>query len=480
MNPASSSLFVIRGAELIDGSTAPRRAADVAVRDGRIAAVLPPGAAADGPVVDAGGLVLCPGFIDTHSHDDGLLLQETVPHPKLMQGVATVVTGNCGLSLAPLTMAEPPAPLDVLGQHDAPRFAAFGDYLARLDAVSPSMNVVPLIGHTNLRLQHVADLVRPADPAECRAMRDDVAAALEAGAFGLSTGVYYPPARAASTDEMVEVAAALKARPGAILAMHLRDEADAIAPAIDEALLVGRSCGATLLLSHHKVIGRRNHGRTRQTLQVIDAAAARQPVCLDCYPYAASSTMLRADRIADADDVLVTWSGPHPEQGGRRLRTIAAEWGMSLEAAARRLMPGGAVYFALSEGDVERVLVHPLTMIGSDGLPHDAHPHPRLWGSFPRVLGHYSRDRGLLPLETAVHKMTGLPAQRFGLAHRGRIAAGCAADLVLFDPARIRDGATYEQPTTRPEGLHALWINGRLVMRDGELQELHAGRRLRP
>ncbi|NRF67015.1 D-aminoacylase [Aquincola sp. S2] len=474
----TTQAFVIRGAEVIDGSGAPRFEADVVVRGGLIDAIVPPGSASTPQVLDGSGLILCPGFIDTHSHDDLLVLQATEPHPKLAQGVCTVVTGNCGISLAPLLVEHPPAPLDLLDAEGAPRLADFRDYLARLDATPLALNVVPLIGHSNLRLKHLADLQRPADAAQVDAMRDEVSAALDAGGFGLSTGVYYPPARAATTAELIGVSAALQGRPGAVLAMHLRDEADHIDAAIAEALEVGASNGATLVLSHHKVMGRRNHGRTRQTLQAIETAAGLQSVCIDCYPYAASSTMLRLDRIADSDDVLITTSVPHPEQGGRRLAAIAADWGVPQSEAAQRLMPGGAVYFALAESDVERVLVHPLAMIGSDGLPHDRHPHPRLWGSFPRVLGHYSRERGLLPLESAVHKMTGLPARRFGLADRGRVAVGQAADLVLFDAARVRDAASYEAPAQAPEGIHAVLVNGRLAQWQGRAVDRAAGRRL--
>jgi N-acyl-D-amino-acid deacylase len=234
------------------------------------------------------------------------------------------------------------------------------------------------------------------------------------------------------------------------------------------------------VLSHHKVVGAQNHGRTRQTLHTLEGAARQQAVCIDCYPYEASSTMLDPERAARVGEVLVTWSHADPSQGGRRLRDIAADWGVDLKQAAERLLPGGAIYFAMAAEDVERVLVHPLTMIGSDGLPHDAHPHPRLWGSFPRVLGHYARDRGLLPLERAVHKMTGLPASRFGLHDRGTIAQGQAADMVLLDPATVADTATYERPQSAAAGITMVMVNGRIAVRDGAHLDLHAGRRLRP
>lgn len=476
--PDAAPSLLIRGAELIDGTGSARFAADVLVAGGVITGVLPPGTGIAAQEIDARGLVVCPGFIDTHSHDDLLVLQPTQPHPKLVQGVCTVVTGNCGLSLAPLVTANPPAPLDLIGS-EAFRHERFRDYLAALDAARPCVNVVPLIGHTTLRVRHVADLQRAATGAETAAMRESVADALEAGAFGLSTGVYYPPSRAATTQELLGVCAALQGRD-AMLAMHIRDEGEHIDAAVAEALQVGAACGARLVLSHHKVVGRQHHGRTRGTLQAIDRAARQQSVCLDCYPYEASSTMLCAERAAQVEDVLITGSVPHPECTGKTLRSIAEGWGLGLRDAAQRLMPGGAIYFTMAAEDVERVLSHPLTMIGSDGLPHDRHPHPRLWGSFPRVLGHYSRDRGLMPLEAAVHKMTGLPARRFGLVGRGVVAVGHAADLVIFDPARVHDAASYAAPSALPQGIHAVLVNGELALMQGRHLAMHAGQRLRP
>lgn len=480
MKGAGSALrsLAITGGDVIDGTGRPRFSADVIVRQGLVSEVVAPGTGSADETLDAHGMVVCPGFIDAHSHDDLLVLNSVTPHPKLAQGVCTVVTGNCGISLAPLVTADPPSPLDTLGRN-AVRFRSFEDYLAGLDDARPCVNVVPLIGHTSLRLKHVADLGRTADAAESRAMREEAAAALQAGAFGISTGVYYPPAAAASTHELVEVCAALKGRRR-VLAMHIRDEGDNIDAALREALHVGQISQADLVLSHHKVVGPQNHGRTRQTLRTIEQAALRQPVCFDCYPYEASSTMLCVERAAQAKEVLITWSQAHPEHRGKTLESVARLWGVGADEAIRRLTPAGAIYFSLAAEDVERVLTHPLAMIGSDGLPHDQHPHPRLWGTFPRVLGHYSRDKGLMPLETAVHKMTGLPARRFGLRHRGTIAAGNAADLVVIDPLRIRDNATYEHPHAPPAGVHAVLVNGHVAVWQGSYLHVHAGRRLTP
>ena len=471
--------IVICGAAVIDGTGAPRFTADVLVAQGRISGVVPAGTGRAKSVLNARGLVLCPGFIDAHTHDDQLVLCSTEPHPKLLQGVCTVVTGNCGISLAPLVTSAPPAPLDLLGSN-AYCFASFADYAAALDKARPQLNVVPLLGHISLRVKHVANLDRTANAQEVAAMKAEAVHALQYGAFGLSTGVYYPPARAASTQELLDVCGVLAGR-NAVLAMHLRDEGDNIDAALKEALDVGRASQARLVLSHHKVVGLHNQGHTRQTLQTIEQAAQQQSVCMDCYPYEASSTMLDAAKAARTGRVLISWSAPYPEHSGKSLQSMADHWGLSLFEAAQRLMPGGAIYFGMAAEDVERVLLHPLTMIGSDGLPHDTRPHPRLWGTFPRVLGHYCRDKNLMPLEMAIYKMTGLPAARFGLRQRGTVAVGHAADLVLFDPLTICDRATYEQPTQPPAGIEAVLVNGQLaVWRSAHMPGVQAGQRLVP
>jgi N-acyl-D-amino-acid deacylase len=476
LKPTAS--LAIRGAEVIDGSGAPRRWADVLVNGSTIVDVVAPGAGEAAAQFDARGFVLCPGFIDTHTHDDQLVLDPTMVNPKLAQGVTTVVTGNCGISLAPLVCSDPPAPLDILGR-DVFCFDSFAAYLQALDDARPALNVVPLIGHISLRVKHLADLNVAATADEACRMAEELACAMEAGAFGLSTGVYYPPARAADTAELLAVCAPLQHRNG-LLAMHIRDESDDVEIALTEALHVGKASGARLVISHHKVVGPNNHGRTARTLDMIANASLEQAVCLDCYPYEASSTMLQATKAAKIGHVLVTWSKPHPELSGRTVQSIASEWNVGLKEAAERLMPGGAIYFGMAQQDVDRVLSHPLTMVGSDGLPHDERPHPRLWGTFPRVLGHYSRDRKLFPLEAAIHKMTGLPAQRLGLYSRGSISVGCAADIIVFDPTTVADRATYEQPRAHPCGIEAVFVNGQLAMKQGKVVNVHAGSRLLP
>jgi N-acyl-D-amino-acid deacylase len=471
--------LIITGGTVVDGSGAPRMLADVGVARGRITAV---GDLRGEPALarhDASGRIVCPGFIDVHTHDDRLLLATPHgPHPKLTQGVTTVVTGNCGISLAPLVSATtPPAPLDLLGSEDWD-YECFGDYLDALQAARPALNAVCLVGHSTLRVRHVADLQRPATAQETARMAADLHEALEAGASGLSTGLYYPPARAATAQEVIAVGSALTAARG-ILTMHLRDEADAIDDALREALHIGRALGVEAVLSHHKLIGQRNHGRSVETLGAVDAAAALQPVCMDCYPYNASSTMLLASRVGQSSEVLVTWSRGDPSAAGRSLFALARERGCTPESLVAKLAPAGAVYFAMHEDDVRRILAHPLTMVGSDGLAHDAVPHPRLWGTFPRVLGHYAREQRLFSLETAVYKMSGLSARRFGLHDRGRIAPGFAADIVVFDEAHVADRASFEQPTAPSTGIDAVFVNGQLACENGRTVQAHAGQVLR-
>src|SRR5436853_4077399 len=234
-------------------------------------------------------------------------------------------------------------------------------------------------------------------------MRSMVEEALAAGAIGFSTGLYYEPARAAPTEEVIEVCRPLAARKG-IYCTHMRDEGDRVVDSLEETFRIGRELGVAVVVSHHKLVGKPNHGRSAETLPIIEKAMRSQRIGLDCYPYCASSTILSASRTAVASKVLVTWSKPQPQFAGMELAQVAAAMKVSTDEAIARLLPAGAIYFSMDEADVQRILGFPQTMIGSDGLPHDASPHPRLWGTFPRVLGHYARGLKLFPLETAVYK----------------------------------------------------------------------------
>ena len=291
-------------------------------------------------------------------------------------------------------------------------------------------------------------------------MQRRLAEALAQGASGFSTGLYYPPNMMAPTDEVIAVAEALRAA-GGVYVTHMRDEANDVLLSIEETLQIGRAVNVPVVISHHKCAMPENYGRSTETLPRIEAGARQQPVAFDVYPYHAGSTVLMPQRLRPDVPVQITWSVPHPELAGRMLDDIARDWGTTPREAAERLLPAGAIFFQMEEQDVRRIMAHGLAMIGSDGLPHDAYPHPRLWGTFPRVLGHYARDLGLFSMEAAVRKMTGHTAEVFGMVDRGVIRAGAYADLVLFDPATVCDAATFDAPTRPAEGIVETWVNGR-------------------
>lgn len=454
---------IIRNATIIDGTGAPRVMGDVAVTGDRIVSVGDCSATSADAEIDAGGKVLAPGFIDAHTHDDrALLCGAECLHCKLSQGVTTVVAGNCGVSLSPLTRdRRPPPPLDLLGDEAWWRYDSFADYAAALDRDPPVVNAIAFVGHTTLRVREMGDgeLTRAASEAEAERMRARLDEALAYGAWGLSTGLWYPPAINATTDEVIAVSGALAAR-GGLYATHMRDEGDGVITSIEETLAIGAGAHVPVIISHFKCTGPSNWGRSVETLARVDRAALTQSVSFDVYPYPASSTVLIPERLRDEVRVVVTWSVPHPEMQGRDLAEVAAEWGVSRREAAERLLPAGAVYFQMNEDDVRRIIAHPRAMIGSDGLPHDAFPHPRLWGTFPRVLGRYARELGLITLEDAVRKMTGLTAATFGIPDRGVIRPGNHADLVLFDPAVVIDAATFEDPAKPSPGIERVWVNG--------------------
>lgn len=474
--------LLLRHGTLIDGTGAARRLADVGIRGARVAAVGDLSDQRGAAEIDAGGRIVAPGFIDSHTHDDRYLLLDPDMPAKLSQGVTTVVTGNCGISLAPWGApagATVPPPLNLLG-HDPTLFgdATFAAYLARLEAAPVAVNAACLVGHTTLRAATMPQLDRVATPEEIAHMRALLDEAMASGAIGLSTGAAYPTAMPATTDEMAQVAEVIGPY-GGVYASHIRDEGDHVFAALDEAFAIGRAANAPVVVSHHKLIGPRNHGRSVQTLAHVRAAMAHQSIALDCYPYCAGSTILRKDRIPVSSRIIVTASQPHPEFAGMDLDVIAQRLGVSMEDAVDRLLPAGAIYFLMDEADVRRVLAFPQTMIGSDGMPHDSAPHPRLWGTFPRVLGHYCRDVGLFSLEEAVHKMTGLTARHFRLPGRGVLCEGAFADITVFDADRIADRATWDAPTLRADGIDTVIVNGQPTWQDGRSLGVRGGRVVR-
>ena len=471
--------FILCGGEVIDGSGRERFRADVAIAGDRIVEVGAVTKAAGAREIDVSGKIVAPGFIDVHTHDDRALFATPEMAAKASQGVTTVITGNCGISLAPLSIDHaPPPPLDLIGDAADYRYSRFADYLDALDRSPAAVNAACLVGHSTLRVGAMSALDRPAEAAEIGSMGELLQEALDAGAVGMSTGLAYAPAEHAPPAE-IEALAALLRPAGALYTTHMRNEGAGVLDSLEESFAVGRAAGVPVVISHHKTIGRANFGRTAETLPVIAAAIGEQQVGLDAYPYIASSTVLSAGQAERASKVLVTWSKSAPEQAGRELSAIAADWGISVKEAVDRLQPAGAIYWTMDEPDVQRVLSFPHTMIGSDGLPHDFHPHPRLWGTFPRVLGHYCRELGLFGLEEAVRRMTGLPAGRFGLSGRGTLATGAFADLTVFDPAAVIDRATFEKPTTPAAGIEHVFVNGRPVWTDGKPSGERPGRALR-
>ncbi len=460
---------LLQGGLIVDGGGGPSWLGDVLIEGDRIAQV-GAGLHEGDPdpttqLLDCRGQVIAPGFIDAHTHDDALVLHAPQALPKLSQGITTVVAGNCGISLAPYVTERAGPPLSLLGAGSF-QHASFQAYATAVRAAQPALNVAALVGHTTLRYACVNELNRAANEGELAAMCALLDASLAAGAIGLSSGLFYEQAFAAPASEVVALARVV-ARHGGVYTSHLRSEMAGIIEALHEAGDSAFAAGVPLIISHHKCAGPANWGRTAQTLPLIEGLAERQSVAMDVYPYTAGSTVLREDLVDGVIDVLLTFSEPHPEHAGRMLAVIADDWGVDQKEACRRLQPGGACYFQMHEDDVARVMAHPLAMIGSDGLPHDSHPHPRLWGAFPRVLARYWRQRRLFTLEQAVHKMTGLTARHFRIVNRGMLKPGAFADVLVFDPERIADTATFEAPRSASAGIGMVFVNGELAYRGG-------------
>jgi N-acyl-D-amino-acid deacylase len=466
--------IIISGGLVVDGSGSEGVRRDIAILGDRVVPIDSVSAEA-AERIDAMGKIVCPGFIDVHSHDDGVVISDPAMLPKISQGVTTVVTGNCGLSLAPFTGQDIPPPLSTLGQIGDFRFATFAEYIAHVKSVRPAVNVAPLVGHGTLRVSCVADLERPATTEEIDRMRAMLGEALESGAFGFSTGLYYPSSAAATPAEVIALASEV-AEYGAVYAAHIRDEGERIFEALDEAFHIRKQINAKLIVSHHKCAHPAIWGQAASTLAHIDKGGCGLEISLDVYPYDASSTILLEKAAAASKRVVIAWSSAMPSAAGRDLDEVAAELGTDRAGAIAALRPGGAIYFRMDEDDVRTILAHPKAMIGSDGLPADPHPHPRLWGTFPRVLGKYVREESLLPMPEAIRKMTALPAEVFGLVERGRVNDGYFADIVVFDPETVADAATYASPCNPSIGIDLVLVNGQRVYADGRPVGARPGR----
>ncbi len=459
--------IIIKNGLIVDGDGTPGRNADLAIKDELIVALGDLTNWQASTMIDAAGKVVSPGFIDPHVHHDEAVLTDPLLTCMTSQGVTTVINGNCGFSIAPLKhQGRLPAPLDLILDADRPRFSSYAQYRQALEADPPAVNAACLIGHGSLRINEVADLSRPADASELKRMQQALDQALSQGGLGVSTGPFYPPARAATTAELTAMAQIAQAH-GKLYATHMRDEGDHVVDALNETFQVGRDAHCGVHVSHHKCAGLANHGMSAITLPMIEKAMKAQDVGLDTTPWTASATMLNSGRHKQATRVIVSDSERYPEMAGRDLADIAAQWGVSLDQAVERLIPAAGIFFIMDEKDVQRILSFEHTIICSDGIHKGSHPHPRVWGTFPRVLGHYRRDVKLFTLEQAIRRMTSMPADRFGIGRRGRLAVDHFADVVVFDPDTIAERATFQKPVQPAAGIEHVFVNGRLVW-DGQ------------
>jgi N-acyl-D-amino-acid deacylase len=520
---------LLHGGLVVDGTGAEPRPADVGIRGDRIEAVGALDGAEAADRVDVSGACVAPGFVDVHTHSDLVPFlaeeHEALRLASLRQGVTTEICGNCGFSVFPAPDERRADVLRylraVLGVR-ARAFDSLGEFAEEAGESGLATNLATLVGHGTARAGVVGFDDRAADASELDALRAAVWDACESGAVGLSSGLIYAPGSYAPTEELVELAK-VAARHGLPYVSHLRDEMDRVDDAIDEALRIGAESGARVQISHHKTAGKRNWGRTVETLERIERARSEGvDVAVDVYPYTAGSTNLTAvlppwaneggidallDRLRSAaerdrirrdlergvegwqrlvapdgwGDVSIASAPRHPGFEGRTIADVAAaEDADPVDLVADLLLAEEAqvtiVIAMMAEEDVARVLASPLSVIGSDGIPLPGKPHPRWAGSFARIVDRYVRREGLLPLEVAVHKMTGASAARFGLGDRGVLEPGRAADVVVFDADRVEEGATYDEPLTPPRGVRHVLVNGVFGVRNGEPTTARAGR----
>jgi N-acyl-D-amino-acid deacylase len=521
--------LVIRGADLIDGTGAKPRRADLAVAGDRIAEVGQIDRSRGRRMIEATGLALAPGFVDIHSHSDYHLLIQPTADSAVRQGVTLEIGGNCGYAAAPIWgpwLEERAATYRDLYGLDHP-WQSVADYLDRLEAGGISENFGLLMGHNTLRGSAMGGANRSPSSVELEAMVAGARRGMAEGALGLSTGLVYAPACFSKPDELAAIAVEVQ-KSGGILTCHMRSEGDGLLEAIEEIIGVASLAAIPLQISHLKTSGERNWPKLAHALLLIEEArSGGLDVSCDRYPYTASNTGLQAvlptwaleggqqervERLRDSAprariaQELTThyaadyWSRllisevtreEHRRYEGSRVAeaaTLAAKAPIDfvLDLLIAERMQVDAIFFTMSEDNLDAILAKPYAMIGSDsgcrgheGPLSRGRPHPRTFGTFPRVLGHYVRERRLLDLPTAIQKMTLDPCRKLGLMDRGRLAPGYVADLVLFDPATVSDRATYEAPIQYPAGIHSVFVNGVGVVEAGEHTGARPGRAVR-
>jgi N-acyl-D-amino-acid deacylase len=483
-------IAIINGT-LVDGTGAPGIRAEVGITDDRIVAVGKLDERA-GRTIDAAGRIVVPGFIDAHAHSDFALLRDPLNPEKVMQGVTTNVIGNCALSPAPVNDTVR-LYFENLLQHVFGtvriRWQDFSDLLHVYETEGIAPNLISLAGQGTIRMAVMGMENRPPDDREMKEMQRHLAAAMEAGALGVSTGLMYPPGSFAGTDELIELTRVVAGYNG-MYATHMRNEDDELLDSLEEAIRIGREAGVPVQISHHKAVGKPNWGQVAQSLERLDTARiAGLDIDCDVYPYTAFSTIIgpllpEVERFPETP-ILISSARFDKSLVGRYAHEVAAERGQTLLECAKDINESeqGAVTvvgFGISQEDVDIVMRHPHAMIGSDGIETDSgQPHPRVYGTFARVLGEYARERGVVTLEEGIHKMTGQSAAKFRLSDRGEIAVGKFADIVVFDPETIDDVATYEQPRQHPTGIDWVLINGRVAVENGVQCDVRPGRVLR-
>jgi N-acyl-D-amino-acid deacylase len=519
---------IIKGSSIFDGAGGPPIACDLAITNDRIALIGDLSERDARERIDGTGLSLCPGFIDAHSHSDELWLINPRSEGKILQGVTTEIGGNCGSSVAPLRAWAFERKQEILMRYGyEERWNDLDGFFALIERNGVGLNVATLIGLGTTRRGIRADREGRLDPKESDAQCALVRQGIEQGGLGVSSGLIYVPSRYADLDELVACArqASLAGQPRYV--SHLRDESDALLAAVDEALEIGRRADVAVQCSHHKVSGKKNWGKVHDSLQMIDAArTSGLSVHADAYPYTAMWTdlatilpqetlfggrdktlerlknpeiaaalvfRLELERASVWNDIMISdgLSERNASLAGLRLDDIARTWNTRPARAALRLLieerlEPQAVFFSMNEDDLDAVLSASFTCIGSDasarafsGITAHGVPHPRTYGTFPRVFRRFVRERKTLTFAEAIRRMTSLPADIFGLVDRGRIKVGAYADLVLFDAENIADTATYEKPFSAPNGINAVFVNGKAVVRNGAPTGALPGRPLR-
>jgi N-acyl-D-amino-acid deacylase len=491
--------LVIKGATVIDGSGSAGVVQDVGIEGDRIGSIAPKIDAESAETIDATGLVLSPGFIDVHSHDDFHVLIEPEVRHNVLQGITTVIVGNCGFGAAGSAAGKIQMKAINEPSADLPDWEGYAGYFEEVDKTSPALNVAALIGHHTARREGMGGVEdRPPTDTEMTAMLANVTEGMEAGAVGMSTGLVYEPGRYADTEEVVTLAKVV-GKYGGLYVSHMRDEGSGLLDSVRETLHIGEASEAAVEISHHKSVGKSNWGMVTQSLEMIENAVAQgRDVTADQYPYTARSTMLFAlvqngtfnDSAGGAmgksspDEVLLCSVPGQADFEGRTLQSFVEEFDLPGEEAANKLLRdySGDILvaaFGMDEGDVRMVMAHSSTMIGTDGLDRGSKPHPRAWGTYPRVLGKYVREEGVISLENAIFKMTQMPAEKFGIAGRGLVKEGYFADLVLFDPDTVIDRATYGESRVGPDGMPHVIVNGKFAVRDGKHAGSRSGRAVR-